>query len=144
MLSFGDPAPFGPAIKEAGAVLICQVQSLAHARYAVAAGADILVAQGTEAGGHGQTTPLFSLLPQIVQHFRGASAAGGGSRVLGSPIAAFGYLVRELDRFGSLPLQTGDVVTTGTLTEALPARSGQRWSAHVQDIPLEDTALTLE
>jgi nitronate monooxygenase len=79
MLSFGDPAPFAPSIKEAGAILICQVQSLAQARDAVAAGADILVAQGTEAGGHGQATPLFSLLPQIVQQFPDTPvvAAGG-------------------------------------------------------------------
>ncbi|MGA9315428.1 MAG: nitronate monooxygenase, partial [Solirubrobacteraceae bacterium] len=27
MLTFGDPAPFGPAIRRAGSVLICQVQT---------------------------------------------------------------------------------------------------------------------
>src|SRR5215207_5722149 len=31
MLSFGDPGPFAPKIKESGAKLICQVQSLAMA-----------------------------------------------------------------------------------------------------------------
>src|SRR5579885_2735080 len=31
MLSFGDPRPFAPAIKRAGAVLICQVQTVAQA-----------------------------------------------------------------------------------------------------------------
>ena len=51
MLSFGDPAPFAPKIKQAGARLICQVQSVSHARSAVAAGADLVVAQGGEAGG---------------------------------------------------------------------------------------------
>jgi nitronate monooxygenase len=54
MLSFADPAPFAPRIKEAGIPLICQVQTLDHARRALEVGADILVAQGTEAGGHGQ------------------------------------------------------------------------------------------
>src|SRR5258708_9620519 len=34
MLSFGDPRPFAPAIKAAGVALICQVQTLAHAREA--------------------------------------------------------------------------------------------------------------
>lgn len=53
MLSFGDPRPFAPAIKSAGCKLICQVQGLEEARLAREAGADIMVAQGTEAGGHG-------------------------------------------------------------------------------------------
>jgi nitronate monooxygenase len=53
MLSFGDPAPFTAAIRAAGAVLIIQVTDLEEARQAVDAGADVIVAQGTEAGGHG-------------------------------------------------------------------------------------------
>src|SRR6187399_3706358 len=51
MLSFGDPAPFAPRIKSSGALLICQVQSEDMALMALDAGADILIAQGTEAGG---------------------------------------------------------------------------------------------
>jgi nitronate monooxygenase len=66
MLSFGDPRPFGPAIRAAGSTLICQVQTLAQAREAVEAGADVIVAQGTEAGGHGMSLPLLTLLPQVV------------------------------------------------------------------------------
>src|SRR3712207_9051522 len=53
MLSFGDPRPFAPAIREAGCALICQVQGVEDGRAAKAAGADIIVAQGTEAGGPG-------------------------------------------------------------------------------------------
>ena len=66
MLSFGDPTPFARTVKDAGAQLICQVQSLAMAREAVDAGADMLVAQGTEGGGHGASRGLFTLLPEIV------------------------------------------------------------------------------
>jgi nitronate monooxygenase len=66
MLSFGSPAPFIDRIKRSGALVICQVQSLALAKEAIAAGADILVAQGTEAGGHGASRGLFTLLPEIV------------------------------------------------------------------------------
>lgn len=66
MLSFGDPVPFVERIKRAGAAVICQVQSLALAKQAVAAGADILVAQGTEAGGHGASRGLATLVPEIV------------------------------------------------------------------------------
>lgn len=65
MLSFGDPAPFAPAIHEAGSALICQVQTVPHARQALRAGADIIVAQGTEAGGHGGTRATLTLTPEI-------------------------------------------------------------------------------
>ena len=51
MLSFGDAAPLLPKIKKAGALAICQVQHLAQARTVLKEGVDIIVAQGTEAGG---------------------------------------------------------------------------------------------
>ena len=53
MLSFTDPEPYARTIKDAGVPLICQVQTIEHARRAIAVGADVIVAQGTEAGGHG-------------------------------------------------------------------------------------------
>lgn len=65
MLSFGDPAPYAPAIHAAGALLVCQVQNIAQARAALAAGADVLVAQGTEAGGHGAARATMTLLPEV-------------------------------------------------------------------------------
>jgi nitronate monooxygenase len=65
MLSFGDPAPFAPAIRAAGSVLICQVQTIAHTRAAIDAGAGIIVAQGTEAGGHGAVRATFTLVPEV-------------------------------------------------------------------------------
>jgi len=63
MLSFGDPTPFAPAIRAAGSRLICQVQTIAHTRAALACGADIIVAQGSEAGGHGATRATLTLVP---------------------------------------------------------------------------------
>ena len=52
-LSFGNPETFAQPIKAAGALLICQVQSVRDAEHALECGADIIVAQGVEAGGHG-------------------------------------------------------------------------------------------
>lgn len=66
MLSFGDPAPFADRVKRNGVRLICQVQSVAMAREAVAAGADVIVAQGGEAGGHGVSRGVMALVPEIV------------------------------------------------------------------------------
>ena len=67
MLSFADPGPFAKTIHAAGVPLICQVHNLEHARRALAAGANVLVAQGADAGGHGLTTRgTISLVPNIV------------------------------------------------------------------------------
>ena len=52
-LSFGDPRPYAERIRAAGARLICQVQFLDQVPQAVEAGAEIIVAQGGAAGGHG-------------------------------------------------------------------------------------------
>ncbi|MEO0329199.1 MAG: nitronate monooxygenase [Pseudomonadota bacterium] len=64
-LSFADPEPFANEIKKAGALLICQVQTLRHATHAAEAGADIIIAQGTEAGGHGAKRATFTLVPEV-------------------------------------------------------------------------------
>jgi nitronate monooxygenase len=81
-LSFGDPAPFIPKIRRAGRRLILQVCSLAEARDAARLGADVIVAQGSEAGGHGAARrTLFTLLPEVVDAVRPIPvlAAGGVS-----------------------------------------------------------------
>lgn len=75
-LSFGDVAPFAARIKASGALLVCQVQTEAMARAALDAGADILVAQGAEAGGHGVSRGTLALVPALVD------LAGDGVPVL--------------------------------------------------------------
>jgi nitronate monooxygenase len=65
MLSFGDPQPFVAEIAAAGVPLICQCQSLAHVRQALAAGAAIIVAQGAEAGGHGHARGTLPFVPEV-------------------------------------------------------------------------------
>ena len=80
MLSFGDPKPFAPRIKSAGSLLICQVQGEDMAMQALDAGADILISQGTEAGGHGASRTLVDIVPAIVDLAAGrvpVVAAGG-------------------------------------------------------------------
>lgn len=70
MLSFGDAASFATRIKSAGAALICQVQTVAEAVAALDVGADIVVAQGTEAGGHGAMRSTLTLVPAVVDAVR--------------------------------------------------------------------------
>ena len=65
-LSFGDARPFVPSIRDAGCLLICQVQDVEAALEAKAMGADIVVAQGAEAGGHGAVRATLPLVPAVV------------------------------------------------------------------------------
>lgn len=67
---------------------------------------------------------------------------GGGALVLDSPLLALRHLVRLLaDDPGNPPLQAGEVVSTGTLTLAMPVHAGERWTTRVSGIPLEEIAL---
>jgi nitronate monooxygenase len=66
MLSFGDPAPFIDAIRAAGIPVIVQVTDLAEARHALDVGADVVVAQGSEAGGHGGGRATLPFVPAVV------------------------------------------------------------------------------
>jgi nitronate monooxygenase len=66
-LSFGDPGPFTGRIRDAGVTVVCQVGGLDEARRALDAGADVLVAQGGEGGGHGlRRRSVMTLLPEVV------------------------------------------------------------------------------
>ncbi|WP_166415912.1 NAD(P)H-dependent flavin oxidoreductase [Cochlodiniinecator piscidefendens] len=64
-LSFGSVAPYVEVIHAAGIPVIAQVQTIQDARIAVEAGADVIVAQGAEAGGHGEDRATFTLVPEI-------------------------------------------------------------------------------
>jgi nitronate monooxygenase len=66
-LFWGDPAPYVERIHDADALLVHTVGSAEEARRAVAAGVDVIVAQGFEAGGHvwGQIGSL-ALVPAVV------------------------------------------------------------------------------
>ncbi len=77
---WGSPAGYVGMVHAAGGVLIHTVGSLDDAATAVAAGVDIIVAQGVEAGGHVHgVTPVQQLLRQIRAAFPNTPliAAGG-------------------------------------------------------------------
>ena len=87
-LSFGDPAPFGALVREAGTRLICQVQDVAGARQAAAAGADVIVAQGTEAGGHGSRRATLPLVPAVADAVAPVPVLAAGGIADGRGVAA--------------------------------------------------------
>jgi nitronate monooxygenase len=67
MFSFGDASDYIRRVKAHGTKLILQVQTLAMARAAADAGADIIIAQGRDAGGHGGSVRgTMGLVPAVV------------------------------------------------------------------------------
>ena len=88
LLSFGDPRPYAPAIKSAGCKLICQVQDVEQARVARDAGADLIVAEGTEAGGHSGARATLPLVPAVVDAVTPIPAVAAGGIADGRGLAA--------------------------------------------------------
>jgi 2-keto-4-pentenoate hydratase len=67
---------------------------------------------------------------------------GIGENVLGSPLLALGYFVDLLARkAGARPLAAGEIITTGTLTDAHPVAPGETWSTELSGLPLKGLAL---
>lgn len=62
---------------------------------------------------------------------------GKGSNALGNPVNAVMHLIDVLSRQPHLPqLKANELVTTGTLTAALPVKNNQRWSTTLDGIAL--------
>jgi 2-keto-4-pentenoate hydratase len=67
---------------------------------------------------------------------------GRAANVLDGPVSALRHLVQSLAQDPvSPPLAAGDIVTTGTLTRALPINAGETWTTSLRGIPLEGIAL---
>jgi nitronate monooxygenase len=89
MLSFGDPTPFTGRIKAAGCKIICQVQSLAQAEEAAGAGAEVIIAQGRDAGGHsGTMRGTMGLVPAVVDAVSPIPVVAAGGIADGRGLAA--------------------------------------------------------
>lgn len=74
----GNPAKFIPAWKEAGVKVIPVVASVAMAKMMERAGADAVVAEGTESGGHIGSATTMTLVPQVVDAVNIPVIAAGG------------------------------------------------------------------
>ncbi len=74
----GNPENYIPGLKQAGLKVIPVVASVASARRLEQAGADAVVAEGMEAGGHVGETATIALVPQVVDAVRIPVIAAGG------------------------------------------------------------------
>jgi len=91
-LSFGDPRPYLPAARAAGAVVVAQVGTRTEALEALDAGVDGLVVRGSEGGGHGRgVVSTLPLLQQVLDLTDRPVLVGGGvatARGLAAVLAA--------------------------------------------------------
>ncbi len=85
----GNPAKYIPGLKEAGIKVLPVVASVAVAKKMERSGADAIIAEGTEAGGHiGELTTMV-LVPQIVDAVSLPVVAAGGIADQRGAVAAF-------------------------------------------------------
>ncbi|HEV7410115.1 MAG TPA: nitronate monooxygenase [Bradyrhizobium sp.] len=128
MLSFGPVAVFAAQIRQSGVPVICQVQSMAHAREAVGAGAAVIVAQGGEAGGHSGNRSTFTLVSEVADYLADAApdtllvAAGGVAD--GRSLAAALMLGADGVLIGSRLVASSEALTPSGFHDAIIAAAG--------------------
>jgi nitronate monooxygenase len=88
MLSFGDPGPYADMIRAAGIPLMVQVTTLDEAKRALDVGANVVVAQGSEAGGHGGGRATLPFVPAVVDIAAGTAVLAAGGIADGRGLAA--------------------------------------------------------
>jgi nitronate monooxygenase len=129
-LSFGDPAPFAPRIAEAGVPLMAQVQTLRDAQHAADCGARVIVAQGSEAGGHGERRGTITLVTEVADWLAGNApevlllAAGGIAD--GRGLAAALMLGADGVLIGSRLWASAEAQVSEAMTDAAIAATGDQ------------------
>ena len=126
VFSFADPEPWMGRAKDAGATTICQVQSLELARQAVDAGADVLLAQGNEAGGHTGNINLLPLLVDLVERYPNVPVLAAGGITTGRALAGALAAGAEGASLGTAMLTTPEAVEVPeTFKERIVLSDGQ-------------------
>lgn len=86
--SFADPTPYVAAAHAAGVKLFAQVQTVAQAAAAAIAGVDLIIAQGTEAGGHTGLSGTLALVPAVLEAVGDIPVVAAGGIADGRGLAA--------------------------------------------------------
>jgi nitronate monooxygenase len=126
MLSFGDPSPYAERVRQAGSLLILQVTDLEEARRAVDLGADVIVAQGTEGGGHGARHGRSTLpfVPAVVDLAAPVPVLAAGGIADGRGVAAALVLGAAGALIGTRFQATTEALVDPSITEAILAGRG--------------------
>ncbi len=68
---------------------------------------------------------------------------GVGSNVLGSPAHALGFLADVVAQQPFMePIAAGEIVSTGTITDALPVKPGETWSTEISGLPAQNLTIS--
>lgn len=124
MLSFGNPEPWIDQCHAAGASVFVQVQSVRAAQQAVRAGADVIVAQGSEAGGHGGGRASFSLIPAVVDAVAPVPVVAAGGIADGRGLAAAFTLGAQGVLIGTRFVASHEALSHDEVKQALLRASG--------------------
>lgn len=84
----GNPGPWIPRLHAGGTRVLCVVGAVKHVRPVLDAGADLIVAQGHDGGGHNSPIGTLALIPQVVDAARGLPVLGAGGIGDGRGVAA--------------------------------------------------------
>lgn len=113
------------------------------------AGADAAAAYGMHAGlllgekhpvsqDHNRWSEMLPNFTVTLIGSDGTKRGDSGRNVLNGPLTALKFLVDEIARFpSSKPLGAGEIVTTGTLTDAMPIAAGQVWTTEIGGIDIK-------
>jgi nitronate monooxygenase len=123
IFSFANPEPWITQAKAAGARTICQVQDYAGAEQAVSAGADVLIAQGTEAGGHTGTMSVLPLLAGLAARYPDVPVLAAGGVGDGRTLAAVMTAGADGASLGTAFLATHEAVLVHDIRKQLIVES---------------------
>ncbi|MEO9256169.1 MAG: nitronate monooxygenase, partial [Tepidiformaceae bacterium] len=84
----GNPAPWVERLKANGTKILSLVGNVKNAKRVADAGVDIVVAQGTEAGGHTGRIATFALVPQVIDAVSPCPVVAAGGIADGRGLAA--------------------------------------------------------
>ena len=125
MLSFGDPGPLAGLIRAAGVALVIQVTDLEEARQAMDAGADVIVAQGTEAGGHGGRRSTLPFVPAVADLAAPTPVLAAGGIADGRGVAAALALGAAGALLGTRFLATPEALGPPSVAKAVIEHGGE-------------------
>lgn len=87
-LALGDPGDLVKRAHDAGILVMHQVHTVRQALQAAERGVDVIIAQGSEAGGYGGAVAALTLIPQVVDAVRPVPVLAAGSVFDGRGLAA--------------------------------------------------------